>query len=133
MLLDTRPSAELPAPSVLDQLNAAWDPAIPLDVVQELVQALGETRFELLERLEAAPDGVWERQLPAGVAPGEGPARLDWLLARVHQHELDHLSALWKLALYWDRRSPSTASRMNLPLQPAVKLEESHRDDPTTW
>jgi hypothetical protein len=69
---------------------------------------------------------VWQRPLPAGVAPGETPAHLDWLLARARQHELEHLSALWKLALYWDRSSPTSTSRVSLPLQPADRLEESH-------
>ena len=33
------------------------------------MRGLGETRFELLQRLEAAPDEAWERPLPAAVAP----------------------------------------------------------------
>jgi hypothetical protein len=94
--------------------------------VEALVGALGGARFDLLQRLESAPEEVWERPLPAGVAPGEAPAHLDWLLARARQHELEHLSALWTLALYWDRLSPATASRVSLPLQPADRLEESH-------
>jgi hypothetical protein len=90
------------------------------------VEALGEGRYSLLQRLEVAPDEIWERPLPPGVAPGAVPAHLDWLLARARQHELEHLSALWTLALYWDRVSPSTTSGVSLPLQPADRLEESH-------
>jgi hypothetical protein len=117
-----------PAPSraELDQVDAAWDPTLSPQGVEALVGALGGARFDLLQRLESAPEEVWERPLPAGVAPGEAPAHLDWLLARARQHELEHLSALWTLALYWDRLSPATASRVSLPLQPADRLEESH-------
>jgi hypothetical protein len=117
---------QLPPRSELDQIDAAWDASLSAEAVEGLVGALGEGRFSLLQRLEAAPDEVWQRPLPAGVAPGEAPAHLDWLLARARQHELEHLSALWTLALYWDRISPSTASRVSLPLQPADRLEESH-------
>jgi hypothetical protein len=125
-VLEGRPTAELPSRAELDQLNAAWDLRMPVEVIEGLARALGEVRFDLLQRLEAAPDAVWEWPLPAGVAPGELPARLDWLLARARQHELEHLSALWKLSLYWDRSSSSSASRVSLPLQPADRLEESH-------
>ena len=117
---------QLPSRSELDQADAAWDPSLSPEAVAGLVDALGEGRFSLLQRLEAAPDEVWQRPLPAGVAPGEVPAYLDWLLARARQHELEHLSALWKLALYWDRSSPTSTSRVSLPLQPADRLEESH-------
>src|SRR5919201_1515372 len=125
-VLDQADPVALPTRAELDHLNAAWDPAMPVDAVRALLDAIGEARFSLLQRLEGAPDEAWQRPLPAGVAPGEKPAQLDWLLARTRQHELEHLSALWKLALYWDRVSPPTASRVSLPLQPAGRLEESH-------
>jgi hypothetical protein len=122
-------TADVPTRSELDELNAAWDPSLSSEAVGGLVDALAEGRFDLLQRLEVAPDEVWDRPLPAGVAPGEAPAHLDWLLARAHQHELEHLSRLWKLALYWDRAfstSSAATSRVSLPLQPADRLEESH-------
>ena len=128
-VLDERPLAspgvELAWRTELDQLNAAWDPSLSTDAVGDLVDVLGEGRFALLQRLEAAPDAAWERELPAGVAPGPLPARLEWLLARAHQHELEHLSTLWALALYWDRSSAAAVSRVSLPLQRADRLEES--------
>ena len=124
-LLDGQPE-RVPSRSELDHVDAAWDASLGPDAVEGLVEALGEARFALLQRLETAPDQVWQRPLPPGVAPGVAPAHLDWLLARARQHELEHLSALWTLALYWDRVSPSTASGVSLPLQPADRLEESH-------
>ena len=75
------------------------------------MQGLGDTRFELLQWLEAAPDQAWDRQL-------------DWLVLQARQHELEHLAAIWRVALYWDRVSP--ASVTGLPLHPADRLEESH-------
>jgi hypothetical protein len=127
-VLDSPASGQVPSRSELDQLDAAWDASLSTEAVEGLIAALGEGRFDLLQRLEAAPDEVWQRPLPVGVAPGEAPAHLDWLLARARQHELEHLSALWTLALYWDRISPSTASAsgVSLPLHPADRLEESH-------
>jgi DinB superfamily len=124
-VLDRQPE-RVPSRSELDQVDAAWDASLSSEAVEGLVATLGESRFSLLQRLEAAPDEVWQRPLPAGVAPGEAPAHLDWLLAHARQHELEHLAALWTLALYWDRISPSTASGVSLPLQPADRLEESH-------
>jgi hypothetical protein len=51
-------------------------------------------------------------------------------LLRMRQHELDHLASLWRMALYWDRVSPSIATpdraAAGLPLHPADRLEESH-------
>jgi hypothetical protein len=116
----------IPSRSELDQLDAAWDPSLTQQAVEGLVDTLGGGRFTLMQRLDAAPDEVWQRPLPGEVVPGEAPAHLDWLLARAHQHELEHLSALWTLALYWDRSSRTTTSRVSLPLQPADRLEESH-------
>ena len=124
-VLDSQPE-RLPSRSDVEQVDAAWDASLSPQAVEGLVERLAEGRFGLLQRLEVAPDEVWERPLPAGVAPGDAPAHLDWLLARARQHELEHLSALWTLALYWDRVSPSTASGVSLPLQPADRLEESH-------
>ena len=111
--------------SELDEVDAAWDPSLSPEAVGDLVDVLGEGRFAVLQRLESAPDAAWHRPLPSGVAPGPRAARLDWLLARAHQHELEHLSTLWALALYWDRSSASTGPGVSLPLQRADRLEES--------
>jgi hypothetical protein len=124
-VVDSQPE-RVSSRSELDQVDAAWDPSLSPEAVEGLVGALGEGRYSLLQRLEVAPDEVWQRPLPDGVVPGEAPTHLDWLLARARQHEFEHLSALWTLALYWDRISPSTASGVRLPLQPADRLEESH-------
>ncbi len=82
----------------------------------ELIEALGAIRFELLQRLEPAPDDVWQA--------------LEWTLLSARQHELHHLAAIWNIALNWDRvpldldlehtRTPG------VPLHPADRLEESH-------
>lgn len=80
----------------------------------ELPQALATIRFELLQRLEQAPDDDW--------------AALEWTLLSARQHELQHLAAIWNIALNWDRvpldldptRTPG------VPLHPADRLEESH-------
>ena len=125
-VLDERSTPDLPTRAELDQLNAAWDASIPPEAVEGLVDAIGEARFGLLQRLESAADDVWERPIPAGIAPGEAPARLEWLLGRARQHDLEHQSALWKLCLYWDRVAAPPTARVSLPLQPADRLEESH-------
>jgi hypothetical protein len=78
---------------------------------EEVVRLLGETRFDLLQRLEAAPDDVWQSDLV-------------WRLLNAHQHELQHVSAIWNLALNWDRLS--RVPTPGVPLHPADRLEESH-------
>src|SRR5207302_6082905 len=110
-----------------------------IESAEAIVRGLGETRFELLQRLEAAPDEAWERPLPAVAAPGAGvinPIQLDWLMLHARQHELEHLAAIWRVALYWDRASPAVARAApwphqarraaGLPLHTADRLEESH-------
>jgi hypothetical protein len=97
----------------IDQTDAAWDAAEPADTS---VRRLGETRFELLQRLESAPDAAWD----------EPRQEVTWLLLNARQHELQHLAALWKLALHWDRVSQAEAARPSVPLHPADRLEESH-------
>jgi hypothetical protein len=113
----------------MEQAEAAWDTAKAVESPEGIVQGLGETRFELLQRLEAAPDDVWQRPLPAAVAEACGvasPVELDWLLLSARQHEQHHLAAVWKIALHWDRVSPDKAPRPGVPLHPADRLEESH-------
>ena len=96
--------------------------------VSEHIRALGEARFELLQRLESAPDDAWDRPLPVEVSPlrTEAPVGLGWLLARSYQHELAHLGALWRLVLYWDGASLANELSVSLPLHPADRPEESH-------
>jgi hypothetical protein len=95
----------------LEQADATWDAA---ESTEAIVRGLGETRFELLQRLESAPDAVWE----------EPQHNVIWLLLNAKQHELQHLAAIWKIALNWDRleRTPIPS----VPLHPADRLEESH-------
>jgi hypothetical protein len=97
----------------LERADAAWDPAEPADAG---VRRLGDTRFDVLQRLESAPDAVWD----------EPRHELTWLLLNARQHELQHLSAIWKLALNWDRVPGNDATRPSVPLHPADRLEESH-------
>jgi hypothetical protein len=131
--------AELPSTAELEEVEATWDAAAAIESAEAIVQGLGETRFELLQRLEAAPDEIWERQILSALAPdaaGLGspqPVRLDWLMLAARQRELEHLAAIWRVALYWDRVSLTAASGRTrneqaggFPLHPADRLEESH-------
>ena len=129
-VLGELPLESLPPRAERQRADAAWDAAEALASAEALVRNLGEVRFELLQRLEAAPDVDWERPLPSPLALAFGshsqPARLEKLLLRAYAHQLEHLSAVWKLALYWDRSPPSIDRTVALSLQPAVRLEESH-------
>jgi hypothetical protein len=127
----------LPSGAELEHADAAWDPAAAIESAEAIVRGLGDTRFELLQTLEGAPDEVWERPLPSALhqAPDRSgtakPIQLDWLMLHARQHELEHLAAIWKVALYWDRVAPAVAGRVRdepagLPLHPADRLEESH-------
>ncbi len=107
----------------LEQADAAWDSDVASDTADELLADLAGVRFELLQRLEVAPDDVWESLSPARL---DAQPRLTELLLRMRQHEFDHLASLWRMALYWDRVSPSTAEAVGLLLHPADRLEESH-------
>jgi hypothetical protein len=106
----------------IEQADAARDAEL-------LVRDLGETRFELLQLLETAPDSVWQRPMSAVAAEACGvvsPVELDWLLLSARLHEQQHLAAVWNIALNWDQVSLETASRPGVPLHPADRLEESH-------
>jgi hypothetical protein len=111
-----------PSTATFEQAEAAWDARAAQATADALLRELGETRFELLQRLESAPDVLWQSALPVDTAP----QRLDTLLLRARQHELEHLAAMWRIALYWDRVSPATVGSVALPLHPADRLEESH-------
>jgi hypothetical protein len=105
----------------LERLEAASEQRSALESAEAALNRLGQTRFELLQRLESAPDGVWE-------------APLATLLLEAHQHELEHVAAIWKLALTWEHAlrapiptaSPSHSEREHLLMHPADRLEESH-------
>ena len=127
-----------PSTAEIEHADAAWDPAAAIESAEAIVRGLGSTRFELLQRLESAPDEAWERPLPASVAPDLSgtPIQLDWLMLHARQHELEHLAAIWRVVLYWDRASAALARAApwphqerraaGLPLHPADRLEESH-------
>jgi hypothetical protein len=111
----------------LERADAAWDATSAVEAAEGIVRELGETRFDLLQRLESAPDAAWQQPLgkSAVEATGESmPVHLDWLLLSAHQREMQHLAAIWKLALNWDRVSRTPAP--GVPLHPADRLEESH-------
>jgi hypothetical protein len=99
----------------VEQADAAWDPA---ESAEAIVRGLGHTRFELLQRLETAPDAVWEQP----------PHQLERLLLRARHDELRHLAAVWNLALNWAESSAplDKAPLPSVPLHPADRLEESH-------
>jgi hypothetical protein len=108
----------------IEQVDAAWDTAPTIEIAEGLVRGLAETRFELLQRLETAPDDVWRRPLSTAVSEAPGvtsPVELDWLLLCARQHEQQHLAAVWRIALNWEQ-----APRPGVPLHPADRLEESH-------
>ena len=129
------------APSTADlaHADAAWDPAAATESAEAIVRGLGDTRFELLQRLESAPDEAWERPLAAPVASDPSgsmhPVQLDWHMLHARQHELEHLAAMWRVVLYWDRVPPAAVAAAalarqeqragGLPLHPADRLEES--------
>ena len=122
-------TSETPLRSTLEveQADAAWDSALALEAAEALLRDLGEARFELLQRLEAAPDEAWERPLAAVASEPSGgvhPVQLDWLLLSARQHELEHLAAIWRIALNWDRGARPAVP--GVPLHPADRLEESH-------
>jgi hypothetical protein len=127
----------LPSTTALEHAEAAWDAAAAIESAETIVQGLGSARFELLQRLEAAPDEAWERPLPvAGLSEAAGivnPVQLDWLMLDARQHELEHLAAIWRVALYWDRASmmpvpggTGDPRAEAIPLHAADRLEESH-------
>jgi hypothetical protein len=127
----------LPSTTELEHADAAWDASAAIESAEAIVRDLGTGRFELLQRLEAAPDEAWERPLPvAGVSDATGfftPVQLDWLMLDARQHELEHLAAMWRVALYWDHASANgvpggarDAQAAGLALHPADRLEESH-------
>jgi hypothetical protein len=111
-----------------ERADAAWDPAAALESAETIVRDLGETRFELLQLLEAAPGEAWARPISTLATPdasvNQRPVQLDWLLLHSRQHELEHLAAIWRISLHWDRvpRTPIPG----VPLHPADRLEESH-------
>jgi len=122
------PAHRLPAPGALQRVDAAWDPNTTLDRVDGLLRGLGESRFTLLRLLDSAPEFIWLQPLPPEVLPdrrpGAEPVGLGWLVARSYQHELEHLNAVWKLALYWDRIPPTSEAAATLPLQHPDRPEE---------
>ncbi len=107
-------SDALPSTARLEHADAAWDPEIAVESAEDIVRSIGEARFELLQCLEAAPDEAWERPLPPAWCGArdtvgfEKAIRLDWLMLHAHQHELEHLAVIWRVALYWDRVSPTS-------------------------
>src|SRR5688572_13998624 len=120
-----------PSPNTFERADAAWDAGSAADDADALMRGLGETRYELLQRLQSAPDAAWQAPLPLDTPPepSTAPLRLDTLLLRARQHELEHLADIWRVALYWDRNRdecvPNTPAT-GFPLHAADRLEESH-------
>ena len=128
-----------PSTADLAHADAAWDPVAAIESAEAIVRGLGATRFELLRRLESAPDEAWQRPIPAPAASDPSgsvhPVQLEWVMLHARQHELEHLTAIWRVVLYWDRVPPAAvavAARARqeqraggLPLHPADRLEES--------
>jgi len=116
------------APSLdVERQDAAYAPDETGAGVAHYVKALSEARFDLLQLVEAAPDAAWARTIPRRlVQEGEAAAEtrgLGWLLARSHQHELEHTSTLWNLALSWKATEPPHGAPSGLLWQPADRME----------
>lgn len=122
------PAHRLPTAAEIERHDADWDASAALDSLDALIRGLADARFALLRLLESAPDSVWLRPLPPQLAPGRRPTAepvgLGWLVACSYQHELAHLSSIWKLALYWDRIPPTGEIAATLPLQQPGRWEE---------
>jgi hypothetical protein len=84
---------ELPSTDELERADAAWEASRAIDAAEDIVRGLGESRFEVLQRVERAGDEAWNR--------------LNLMLLSARQHELEHLAAMWRVALYWDQVTSS--------------------------
>jgi hypothetical protein len=82
------------SPLELERGDATWNPQAALESAEDIVRGLGASRYELLQHLEIAPDDAW---VP--------PVQLDRLMLDARQHELEHLAAMWRTTLCWDRVS----------------------------
>ena len=121
----------LPSAIDLERADAAWNAAEAIESAEAIVRGLSDSRFELLQRLETAPEDAWARPLTVAAASEgpDAPVQLDWWLLHARQHELEHLAAIWRVALYWDRFAPTAAlvgardgRGPGLPLHPADRL-----------
>jgi hypothetical protein len=116
----------VPASSAaFEQTEAAWDARIAADSAEELVHEFGAVRFELLHQVEAAPETAWgDVEWKAGRSVTA--VQLYELLLTARQYELDHLAAIWRVLLYWDRVSSSAQhaheGSVSLPLHPADRF-----------
>jgi len=127
-LMGELPLEALPSVADFEREDAAWEGVVAADAADTFIAELNTTRFELLQRLEAGPDDLWETKLPhsAAHAGASKPVSLNQLMQRARQHELEHLAALWRIALYWDAISPALSGSTGVRLHPADRLEESH-------
>jgi hypothetical protein len=112
--------------AAFEQAEAAWDARIAAESAEELVHELGSVRFELLQRVEAAPETAWGDVEWKTDLSGRR-VQLHELLLGARQHELDHLAAMWRVALYWDRVSPTSVRPAHegsdsFPLHPADRF-----------
>jgi hypothetical protein len=87
----------------VEREDAAWDAEAAAAAAEAIVAELAAARFELLQQAEMAPDAAWPQ--------------IEALLLRARQHELEHLAALWRLALYWE--APSTSPHASPTSSPA--------------
>jgi hypothetical protein len=119
------PTDPLPSVVELDRVDSAWDAAAAIESAEAIVRGLGETRFELLQCLEAAPVEVWERPVVAtdiSELHDADHVALDWLMLHARQHELEHLAAIWRVALNWDRVPAASGTLHRVSLHPADRF-----------
>lgn len=102
-------SEQVPSSADVDGADAAWATPASDQEADALLGQLAGARFELLQRLERAPD--------------DRVASIEPLLLRARQHELEHLTSLWRIALYWDSIAQApTHGATGVPLHPADRL-----------
>jgi hypothetical protein len=98
-----------PTPTDIEPEDAAWD-AAAADAESTLAE-LAAARFELLRQAETTSDAAWPQVEP--------------LLLRARQHELEHLAALWRIAVDWQSAASTPTSgsgTTSVPLHPADRL-----------
>ena len=125
-LMGELPLEALHSVADFEREDAAWDGAGTAAAAETFIAELARTRFELLQRLEAAPDDLWKtvpRECRA--CRDRGPVSVDRLMQRARQHEFEHLAALWRIVLYWDAISPALSGSMGVPLHSPDGPEES--------
>ena len=65
----------------------------------EVVEQWRDARQAIVDFLRPLSPEQWHRSVPH---PAFGPVSIDWYALHLHQHTLEHLATLLRLALFWD-------------------------------